>query len=306
MSSSTKPTLDAVKAVAIPILKNKDINPAANSKFWLPLKGFVYFCKNPKLWPVVMMPLCCAILINLIGFIVIFAVALAPQAIAFQQIAVFAPGQDLFPLSFVFATILCFLESLLMVVITANVVLGHWGGKLFQKTLELEGCGPARDLSCSEECSYSFWMEMMRLSLFIVLLPLHLVPCLGTIAFAYINGVSCVATAHCPRASTRRYFLEFFCFSPTDLQLLAGWDYHQEFMVQRLGLNWHEQWDYVMARKSDYTYFGFGCTLLSLVPLLNFVFCFTNNVGAAIWAANLYKEMAATQEAGKASSPSPA
>jgi uncharacterized protein involved in cysteine biosynthesis len=96
---------------------------------------------------------------------------------------------------------------------------------------------------------------------------LHLVPCLGSIAYAYLNG------------------------------FLAGWDYHQSFMVERLNLNWHQQWDFTTARKSDYTYFGFGCTLLSLIPLANFVFCFTNNVGAAIWAANLYKEMALAQEA---------
>lgn len=255
----------SAKAVMMPILKNKDINPAANSKFWLPLKGAVYFFKNPKLWQIVLMPLCCAVLIDLIGFIVIFAAALVPQALAFQQIPALA--DDLKPLTFLIATVLCFFECLVLVLITANVVLGHWGGKLFRKTLELEGCPRGREMPCKEEVSFSFWMGSLRLFLEIVLLPLHLIPCIGSVAYAYLNG------------------------------LLAGWDYHQDFLVENLNLNWHEQYDFVMARKSDYTYFGFGCMLLSLVPLANFVFCFTNNVGAAIWAANLYKTMAIEQEA---------
>jgi hypothetical protein len=168
--SSARATATAVgQTVLMPMLKNKDINPAANSKFWLPLKGAVYFFKHPKLWEVVLMPLCCAICLDLAGFIAIFAAALFPQALAFQQIP--ALQGDLVPVTFLIATVLCFLECLLLVVITANVVLGHWGGKLFKKTLELEGVPPGRELPCSEECSFSFWMGSLRFFLQVVLLP---------------------------------------------------------------------------------------------------------------------------------------
>jgi hypothetical protein len=94
--------------------------------------------------------------------------------------------------------------------------------------------------------------------------------------------------------------------------VLAGWDYHQGFFVT-LRWSWQTQYNYVTSKKADYTYFGFGAMFLNMIPLANFIFPFvmftfnnkkkiamksnsrcasqTNNVGAAIWAANLAKEM---------------
>jgi hypothetical protein len=179
---SAKITASQVKAAAMPILKNRDINPAANSKFWLPLRGFYYFMRHPTLWKVVMLPICCALLIDLIGVILLFALALVPQANLFIPIEGMPEA-----VAWLIAVVLVLLECLLLVFVTATIVFEHFGEKLFEKTLDIEGV-PYVDVPCAEECGGDCWMLFFRFSLFVILLPLHFIPCLGTVLFCYLNG----------------------------------------------------------------------------------------------------------------------
>jgi hypothetical protein len=179
----TMSSMKQVKAAAMPILTNRNINPAANSKFWLPLAGFWYFTKHPSLWKIVLLPICCAMLIDLVGVILLFALALVPQA----NLLIAVDGMPE-AVAWLIAVALVMVECLLLVIVTATVVFGAFGSKLFAKTMELEGVPLNDDVPCREECWGDFWMGFFRFSLFILLLPLHLIPCLGTVLFCYLNG----------------------------------------------------------------------------------------------------------------------
>jgi hypothetical protein len=172
-----------VKAAALPILTNRNINPAANSKFWLPMEGFWYFTKHPSLWKIVLLPICCAMLLDLIGVILLFALALVPQANLLLAVEGMPEA-----VAWLIAVALTAIECLLLVIVTATIVFGAFGSKLFAKTMELEGVPLNDDVPCREECWGDFWMGFFRFALFICLLPLHLIPCVGTILFCYLNG----------------------------------------------------------------------------------------------------------------------
>lgn len=45
-------------------------------------------------------------------------------------------------------------------------------------------------------------------------------------------------------------------------------------------MNWkfQAQYDFVTARKTDYTYFGFGSMMLNMIPIANFIFAFVSAV----------------------------
>jgi hypothetical protein len=250
-----------VKAAAMPILTNRNINPAANSKFWLPLEGFWYFTKHPSLWKIVLLPICCAMLLDLIGVILLFALALVAQADLLLAV-------DGMPeaVAWLIAVALTFIECLLLVVVTASVVFGMFGSKLFKKTMELEGVPLNDDVPCREECWGDFWMGFFRFSLFVCLLPLHLIPCVGTVLFCYLNG--------CTPASLELFSLFSGGFpSQSCFAVLAGWDFHQSFFVS-LRWSWQTQYNYVTSKKADYTYFGFGAMFLSMIPIGNFIFPF--------------------------------
>lgn len=192
---SAKITASQVKAVAMPILKNRDINPAANSKFWLPLRGFYYFIRHPQLWKVVLLPICCALLIDFVGVILLFALALVPQAELFIPIEGMPEA-----VAWLIAVVLVLLECLLLVFVTATIVFEHWGEKLFEKTLDIEGVPHVENDKC---CDGDCWMDFFRFSLFVMLLPLHFIPCLGTVLFCYLNG--CM-----PTDQTGTFFLVVF------------------------------------------------------------------------------------------------
>jgi uncharacterized protein involved in cysteine biosynthesis len=59
------------------------------------------------------------------------------------------------------------------------------------------------------------------------------------------------------------------------LAVLAGWDYHQPFF-SRMHWKFQAQYNFVSARKTDYTYFGFGAMVLNMIPIANFIFAFVS------------------------------
>jgi hypothetical protein len=113
---------ERILAIAQPLVHNKDINPLANSKFWLPMKSIGYFFSHSQLWGAVMLPLCCALVVNLVIVIVLLAAAFPAQAILFQQI-------DKLRLEYLWATwliafVLTLLEILLSLLITVAICFG--------------------------------------------------------------------------------------------------------------------------------------------------------------------------------------
>jgi hypothetical protein len=90
-------------------------------------------------------------------------------------------------------------------------------------------------------------------------LPLNFIPIFGTIAFVLLQAQRAGPSAHA------RYFQ------------LKGWSAGQR-----------EKW--IEDHKAAYTSFGLPATLLETVPVANVFFAFTNQVGAALWAADLERQ----------------
>ncbi|KAI9718007.1 MAG: hypothetical protein M1828_006997 [Chrysothrix sp. TS-e1954] len=91
---------------------------------------------------------------------------------------------------------------------------------------------------------------------YLILLPLNLIPIVGTGMFIMLQGRRLGPSAH------DRYF-----------------------QLKQWNPNTQDQW--IEKNKGAYTGFGIAAVLLELVPVAGILFTFTNTVGAALWAADL-------------------
>lgn len=89
-------------------------------------------------------------------------------------------------------------------------------------------------------------------------LPLNFIPAVGTVLFIIMQGKRFGPNAHA------RYF-------------------------QLKGFSASQKEQYIEERKAAYTSFGVPAVLLEMVPFVGIFFAFTNQVGAALWAADLEK-----------------
>lgn len=90
----------------------------------------------------------------------------------------------------------------------------------------------------------------------VLYLPLNFIPVVGTVVYVVVQGKRIGPTAH------ERYFQ------------LKGWDRRRK-----------EEW--LATHAPEYTSFGVLSFVLEMVPVLSFVFSYTNTVGAALWAADI-------------------
>ncbi|KAJ3008086.1 hypothetical protein HKX48_008775 [Thoreauomyces humboldtii] len=93
---------------------------------------------------------------------------------------------------------------------------------------------------------------------------LQFIPVIGPMAYAYLEGEKTGVEAH-----------------------------HQLFQLKGMKPEDSAQW--VLARRDQYTQFGFVAAALEAVPVLSSVTKFTNSVGAALWAADLEQRQAAVR-----------
>ena len=117
-------------------------------------------------------------------------------------------------------------------------------------------------------------------------LPLNLIPGIGTLLFIILQGQRFGPSAH----------LRFF--------QLKGWSNTQreEFIAQHRGAYtryvlyifekraYHCRYRFTPSHATALTLFssfGIPAALLETIPLAQVLFAFTNNVGAALWAADL-------------------
>ncbi|KAK8202058.1 hypothetical protein M8818_005583 [Zalaria obscura] len=96
-------------------------------------------------------------------------------------------------------------------------------------------------------------------------LPLNFLPVVGTVLFILLQGKKFGPQAH------SRYF-----------------------QLKKMSKSTQEDW--VEKRKGAYTGFGVVGVLLEMVPIAGILFAFTNNVGAALWAADLEKSETTSPE----------
>ena len=102
----------------------------------------------------------------------------------------------------------------------------------------------------------SWKMFILKPLLFLVTLPLNLIPVVGPAAFIGIQGLSKGGETH------KRYFdLNEWTMVRRQRQIEQGfWQYHQ---------------------------FGVVATILEMIPFAGFVFSYTNHIGAAMWVMDL-------------------
>ena len=163
--------------------------------------------------------------------------------------------------------VITLLEISICILIASLIFLDSNEDDIFDEVFVMEGLGEVvrgssrRHASCWRCIGGTKGESLLlctRLVALITLAPLHLVPVVGTYAYAYVNGLILARLLH------------------------VRWFDH-------LGLEFSESRVFVKSNEKAYASFGVVASMLELVPLLNFITPVTNIVGAALWAANIEK-----------------
>jgi uncharacterized protein involved in cysteine biosynthesis len=88
-------------------------------------------------------------------------------------------------------------------------------------------------------------------------MPLHAIPVVGTILYCYING------------------------------WVMAWGHQIHYHVEIKEWSIKQSLSFAWKNRGDYAMFGFVAVALELIPIANFIFFWTNVVGAALWAADV-------------------
>ncbi|TMW58773.1 hypothetical protein Poli38472_006918 [Pythium oligandrum] len=220
------------------------------------IQGIVYFFTHPRLWFTIICPLLLTLVFAIASVVVIFAVALHPQARGLADAGV--PDG----LAWVLAILLAIIEIFLATLIYSLIALPRHTDKVFEQVLKDKGHGEAVHnkkirASCGRTCSIWCRVNMSRQ---VLTLPLNLIPIIGTITYIWING------------------------------LLFGWDAHLYYFELK-GYSYSEQKEVVDTHKRTYSSFGMQTLVSEMIPALGPLFLFTNAVGAALFAADLEAEL---------------
>lgn len=223
-----------------------------------PLSGMKYVMSNPGLWR----SICCValfgIMVSVTVLILLFALALKPQAEAFG-------GYQWW--SWLLAVLAVLFEALLLSGLVLVLVYSKAKKTIFVETMQLEGKwreemkepSVFNDLNC---CKVSFILGLITL-------PLNLIPVAGTIAYAYING-------------------PYLGWDYMDMYFEA---IHMEGKQQRIevmGENNSVCTPSIYTSENEYMRFGFPGVLLESIPIFGpAVFSLTNSCAAALWACDM-------------------
>ncbi|PVH76654.1 hypothetical protein DL98DRAFT_425142 [Cadophora sp. DSE1049] len=239
-----------------------------------PFKGIYYFCAHREFWPLFGRRLIPLVVTSIVVLGLLFTFTYLPQ-VAFLAIfhgpvawfnAVFlvlGEGQVVIALLF---------EALLVDETLVNV---------FDATLIREGqidlVSPSRILfhdapnsvkmlgKPTSSAIYSPF-SFRQIAEFILVLPLNLIPIIGTPFFLVLTGAR------------------------------AGPFHHYRYFKLR-GLSKKEKKDEIRKRKWKYTWFGTVALFLQLVPVLSMFFLLTTSAGSALWAVKLEEQKKLVEEA---------
>ncbi|KAF9118432.1 hypothetical protein BGX30_004581 [Mortierella sp. GBA39] len=241
---------------------------AHKPRVFYPLKGITYFLSNPGLWPRVIIPFLILTAITITLLILAFTYLLPFQVDFFQDHS--WPSW----LAYTVAVILTLIEATLGALIAYLALMPLWEDALFDAVLRSRKLGYIIDAAHGDYRSclqgvlaglYTIAFQSIVLLVFqvvslIVLLPLHVVPVVGTIVYCYLNG----------------WVLSFSKRIHYDVELC------------KLGVNQSRK--YAWKHRAEYCEFGAVAVLLEMTPVLNILFFWTNVVGAALWVADEIEE----------------
>ncbi|KAH0543282.1 hypothetical protein FGG08_002345 [Glutinoglossum americanum] len=238
-----------------------------SASFLYPLKGFVYFFSHPFLYPLLRARLVPAIVLSIAVLGLLFAFTYLPQVaflalfhgpLAWVNAAFLVLGEGAAIIALLFEA---FLVDETLVDIFDAVLINEGHLALVQPAREIHAAAPdpvkqlGKPLTSAQYSPFSF----RQILEFIILLPLNLIPVVGTPLFLVLTG--------------RR-----------------GGPLHHWRYFKFIGLRRKEKSKWIQRRRWRYTWFGTVALVLQLVPVLSMLFLMTTATGAAMWAADLEKQ----------------
>eukprot|EP01119_Soliformovum_irregulare_P002228 TRINITY_DN12514_c0_g1_i1.p1 TRINITY_DN12514_c0_g1~~TRINITY_DN12514_c0_g1_i1.p1 ORF type:complete len:266 (-),score=28.26 TRINITY_DN12514_c0_g1_i1:37-834(-) len=217
------------------------------------LTGIYFFITHPKLYRLVVCPLLATLVWTVLSLALLFGLAYVPQAHALINAGLNTSKTTW--LAWTISVGLVLVETAASVIIFSAIAFARVQDLLFEETLKIQGV-PVMSKETCFELRTNFTNTTLSALLFLVTLPLNILPILGSVGFALINGC------------------------------LKGWSFHEDYFSMK-GLTWWEQYYHVKDNYEDYLRFGAMGTFLGLIPGLNLLCIFTNYVGAALWAADM-------------------
>jgi len=244
-------------------IKDIAIKGAQSKAYMYPFKGLMYFLSHREIWKPLIDRLAPMITTSISVLAFMFTFAYIPQAAVLTLVnGPFA----------VFTTVLLILsESASIVsVLGKNFVVADALVDTFDAVLVANNMtnlvSEGRQLNMSSNHPLGRLGKMVKkpfarytpraFVLYLMYLPLNLIPLVGTIAFATMQGKRSGPTAH------ERYFQ------------LKRWS-----TVQK------QEW--ITKHQGAYTSFGIATMVTEMIPVLNVFFMFTNACGAALWAIDI-------------------
>ncbi|KAF0684876.1 Aste57867_23120 [Aphanomyces stellatus] len=227
-------------------------------------QGIAYFAANPCLWTFTLVPMIMTVVVGLCSVVGLFTVGLYPQMRLFEY-AGLPPGW-----AWLMAILMVLVEIFLVTLFYSLLCTPCFLAKVFDKVLEMRGHrdvlddAPKRGDIGRQCCACCRVSVVFRIAVMIVLVPLNCIPIIGTIAYVWLSGS------------------------------IRGWEAHQYYFDMK-GYDYSEQRAIFEKHHIKYTSMGIHAMYLELVPLLGFVFIFTNTIGAALFAADLEDELKNTQ-----------
>ncbi|KAE8994176.1 hypothetical protein PR003_g20822 [Phytophthora rubi] len=223
------------------------------------LKGVAYFLGHPHLWKQAAFPLLLTLAFSIFSVFLLFAWTLRPQESWMAEKGL--PSV----LSWIFAVIFVVVEIFLVTLLYAFLVLEYFKDKIFAYVLREKGYAALVDRDTQESavvrvCTSFFRLDaIFHVILLIVSLPLHLIPVIGSIVYAWLHST------------------------------FMAWESHLYYFDLK-GLGFKQQQRWIRQRKFQYSSFGFQMLLLQMIPLVGPLFIFSNTCGAALLAIKMEHE----------------
>lgn len=222
------------------------------------IKGLTFFLGHPQLWKQSALSLLLTAVVSFTSAILLFLWTLHPQE---QWFAQHLPS--LF--AWIFAVFTVLVEIFAVTFVYGFILLEYTKDKIFEFVLREKGYDSAvdgREVSIvSSAASYCQVDFILRFLLFVVSLPLNLIPVIGSLLFAWFHST------------------------------LIAWDYHI-FYFELKGWRHSMQKAWILNHKAQYTSFGLQATLLHMIPFVGPFFVFSNAAGAALLAIKMEKAIA--------------
>ncbi|KAG9290771.1 hypothetical protein G9A89_011734 [Geosiphon pyriformis] len=233
-----------------------------------PLQGIFYFLSNWSLIRKILGILFITLVVALLSIGLTFAFLLRLQANGLTDIG--CPSW----LSWIIAVILCLLESVVFTIIFYLVATPLWQDALFDQVLRLKGLSKVldereRQVSNVTICfrgicagiTFAFFqiyaLIFAEILLLIITAPLHFIPVIGTFVYCYLNG------------------------------WVMTWGHQLHYHIEIKEWSLKESRKFAWKNRHDYLMFGTVAVALELIPIANFLFIWTNVVGAALWTADV-------------------